>query len=96
MASYPHHPFRSRLDAAAARSIRARVRGGEAPRDLATEYSVAIASVYDVLAGRSYRPRLVVDVTDDLIESLTAAAAAQGQSVNIFVIRALRRAISVS
>jgi len=90
MSNAVYHPFRARLDAEVARSIRARVRAGAVPRALAQEFGVALSTVYDVIAERTYPPRLVVDSDDATLDALAVLAARAGQSLEGFVSSSLR------
>jgi hypothetical protein len=74
------HPFPPKLTLAEAEDIRTRHAAGEAPRTLATEYGIALSSVYDVLRGRAHPPRLLVPVTSLALARLLAAAKQTGAS----------------
>jgi transposase len=90
MSRSPHHPFRARLDERAARDIRRQVHDGASPRALAEKYGVAMSSVYDVVAERTYPSRLSVRLDDATVDALTKLASTNRQSVGEFVAEHLR------
>jgi hypothetical protein len=94
MTTANYHPFRARLDATAARTIRARVRAGVPPRALATEYAVAASSIYDVVAGRSYPPRVVIETDDETLDALVQLARQAGHPLERFIADSLRALVA--
>lgn len=89
MTRSPHHRFHAKLDLAKAEEIRARIRAGEAPRALAREYGVAPSSLYEVVNGRSHRPRLVVRLAPRDLARLDQLARAADLRTEEFAARCL-------
>jgi hypothetical protein len=93
----PHaHPFRKKLDAATAERIRTRHARGEEPRALAVEFGVALSSLYDVLRGRTYPPRLTVVVDDETLRRIDAAARGAKQTREVFAAACLRQCVGTT
>lgn len=87
------HPFRRKLNLATAEQIRARHAQGEEPRALAEEFGIALSSLYDVLRGRTYPPRLTVLVDDVTLRRIDAAARDAGQTREAFAVACLRQCV---
>jgi len=89
------YPFRKKLDAQTAERIRARHAGGVEPRALAAEYGVALSSLYDVLRGRTYPPRLTIVVDDETLGRIDAAARETRQTREAFAAACLRQCVGL-
>ena len=87
------YPYRKKLDPMTAERIRARHAQGEQPRALALEYGVALSSLYDVLRGRTYPPRLTVMVDDETLGRIDAAARDANQTREVFAAACLRQCV---
>lgn len=86
-------PFRRKLDAQTASRIRVRYTRGEEPRVLAEEFGVALSSLYDVLRGRTYPPRVTIVVDDDVLARLDAAAHRVNQTRETFAAACIRQCV---
>jgi hypothetical protein len=88
--------FRKKLDATRAEHIRARHADGEEPRALAMEFGVALSSLYDVLRGRTYPPRLIIRVDDETLRRIDVAAGSANQTREAFASACLRQCVGVA
>ena len=84
MSTSLYHPFPAKLTLTDAEEIRMRHAAGEAPRALASEYGVAVSSVYDVLRARSHAPRIVVPLTSVVLARLQTASLRAGVANETF------------
>jgi hypothetical protein len=89
------HSFRRKLTLATAERIRARHTQGEEPRALAREFGVALSSLYDVLRGRTYPPRLTVVVDHETLRRIDAGARDAEQTREDFAAACLRHCVGV-
>lgn len=92
MATRKYQPKNRKLTGEQARQARARACAGEHVPALAEEYGLAIASMYDVIAGRSHASRVTVTLDDDVYERLAKAADAADVSIEAHAARLLSRA----
>lgn len=72
------HPFAPKLGYEDAERIRDRYSLGESPRALAREFGISVSCLYDVVRGKSYAGRLVVQVTGAEMQKLEALAERTG------------------
>lgn len=74
------HPFAPKLGYEDAERIRSRYGHGESPRALAREFGISVSCLYDVVRGKSYSGRVIVQISGAEMKKLEAIAERTGGS----------------
>lgn len=96
MTKSQQHPFQAKLDLEKAEEIRARARAGESPRALARELGLARSSIYEVINGKSHRPRLVVHLAPRDLARLDRLAREADLRTEEFAARCIERELGLT